>query len=60
MSHFYDALETRDPIEREAALMAALPAQVAHAQKTHPPSPKHWRASMPPASTAVKLWRLCL
>jgi phenylacetate-CoA ligase len=29
---FYDALESRDPAEREAALMAALPAQVAHAQ----------------------------
>lgn len=29
---YYDALETRDPAEREAALMAALPAQVAHAQ----------------------------
>ena len=27
-----DALETRDPAAREAALMAALPAQVAHAQ----------------------------
>jgi phenylacetate-CoA ligase len=36
MSHFYDALETRDPIEREATLMAALPAQVAHAQKNSP------------------------
>jgi phenylacetate-CoA ligase len=29
---FFDALETRDPAEREAALLAALPAQVAHAQ----------------------------
>jgi phenylacetate-CoA ligase len=29
---FYDALETRDPAAREAALLAALPAQVAHAQ----------------------------
>jgi phenylacetate-CoA ligase len=28
----YDALETRDPAAREAALLAALPAQVAHAQ----------------------------
>lgn len=35
-SHFYDALETRDPIEREAALMAALPAVVAHAQQASP------------------------
>jgi phenylacetate-CoA ligase len=33
MSTFHDTLETRDPAEREAALMAALPAQVAHAQK---------------------------
>lgn len=29
---FYDTLETRDPAAREAALMAALPAQVAAAQ----------------------------
>jgi len=33
MSQHYDALETRSPQEREAALMAALPAQIAHAQK---------------------------
>jgi phenylacetate-CoA ligase len=32
MNHFYDALETRSPAEREAAQMAALPGQVAHAQ----------------------------
>lgn len=32
MKH-YDALETRSPQEREAALMAALPAQIANAQK---------------------------
>ena len=32
MSDFYDTLETRDPRAREAALMAALPTQVAHAQ----------------------------
>jgi phenylacetate-CoA ligase len=36
MSSHYDALETRNPVEREAALMAALPAQVAHAQKNSP------------------------
>jgi phenylacetate-CoA ligase len=30
---FFDALETRDAGEREAQLMAALPAQVAHAQR---------------------------
>lgn len=34
MSSWYDALETRSPSEREAALLAALPAQVAHAQKS--------------------------
>ena len=32
MSDFFDALEARDPRERDAALMAALPRQVAHAQ----------------------------
>ena len=35
-SNFYDALETRDPVEREAALMAALPNVVAHAQQASP------------------------
>jgi len=34
MSEFFDALETRDAALREAALMAALPAQVAAAQRT--------------------------
>ena len=34
MSEFYDALETRDPEAREAALLAALPAQIARAQAT--------------------------
>ncbi len=33
MNTHMDALETRDPAEREAALLAALPAQIAHAQK---------------------------
>ena len=32
-AEFFDALETRDPAAREAALMAALPAQLAHAQQ---------------------------
>jgi phenylacetate-CoA ligase len=36
MSKFFDALETRDPQAREAALMAALPRQVAHAQAQAP------------------------
>ncbi len=34
MSEHFDALETRDPAAREAALMAALPKQVAAAQRT--------------------------
>jgi phenylacetate-CoA ligase len=33
MSQHFDSLETRSTAEREAALFAALPAQVAHAQK---------------------------
>jgi len=34
VSHdFYDALEARDPAVREARLMAALPVQIAHAQR---------------------------
>jgi len=32
MSNYFDALETRDPFQREAALLAALPKQVAHAK----------------------------
>ncbi len=34
MADFFDALEQRSPAEREAALMAALPAQISHAQKS--------------------------
>jgi phenylacetate-CoA ligase len=33
---FYDALETRAPQEREAALMAALPKHIAHAKRNAP------------------------
>nr|WP_295771904.1 AMP-binding protein [Rhodoferax sp.] len=33
MSSAYDALETRPPAQREAALMAALPGQLAHAKR---------------------------
>ncbi len=36
VSDFYDALETRDPAVREAALFAALPAQIARAQTSAP------------------------
>lgn len=34
MTEYYDHLETRDPAQREAQLLAALPAQVAHAQQS--------------------------
>ncbi len=33
MTSYFDALETREPAQREAALLAALPRQVAHAQQ---------------------------
>ena len=36
MTQHYDALEVRDPAQREAALLAALPVQVAHAQSRSP------------------------
>ena len=36
MNTHLDALEKRAPAEREAALLAALPAQIAHAQKNSP------------------------
>jgi phenylacetate-CoA ligase len=36
MSKYYDSLETRDPEQREQALLAALPGQIAHARKNAP------------------------
>ncbi len=36
MTDFFDALETRAPVEREAALLAALPMQVAYAKLASP------------------------
>jgi len=36
MPEYYDALETRDPQERERGLMAALPGQLEHAKKKAP------------------------
>jgi len=36
MTDFYDALEQRDPAQREAALLQALPQQIAHAQNNAP------------------------
>jgi len=36
MTDFYDSLETRDPAEREQALIQAVSAQIAHAKKKAP------------------------
>ncbi len=36
MPDYFDALETRDPQQRERALMAALPLQIGHAKKNAP------------------------
>ena len=36
MSDFFDTLETRDPEQRERAVLAALPAQIAHAKSRAP------------------------
>src|SRR5690349_15491695 len=36
MPEYYDSLETRDPGERERALMAALPGHLAHAKRNAP------------------------
>ncbi len=36
MTEYYDSLESRDPAEREKALLGALPGQIAHAQKYAP------------------------
>ena len=49
MSSFYDALETRSPAEREADLLARLPAQIAHAQQ-HSPAFAHILAGVDAAS----------
>jgi phenylacetate-CoA ligase len=47
MKH-YDALETRAPEVREAALLAALPAQVAHA-RAHAPALAEWLKDVVPS-----------
>jgi phenylacetate-CoA ligase len=45
MNDLYDALEARDPAQREAALMAALPRQVAQAQ-AHSEAMAQWLAGV--------------
>src|SRR5579863_9351507 len=51
---FYDALERRDPLERESALLAALPAIIA-AAKQHAPAYRDRLAKVRPAE--ITDWR---
>ena len=53
MTSFYDALESRAPAEREAALLAALPGQVAHA-RTHSPAFADILAGVQPADVTTR------
>lgn len=53
MSRHYDTLETRTPAEREAALMNALPQQVAHA-KANAPFFTQWLKNVDPASVTSR------
>ena len=59
MTEAFDALETRDPAEREAALMRALPAQIAAAQahRRLRRDPARRRCRVPSARAAR--WRSC-
>jgi len=53
MSEHYDSLETRDPAEREKALLTALPAQIAHAKK-HAPGFSRILADIDPQSVTSR------
>src|SRR5690242_9312613 len=53
MSEHYDRLETRRPEEREAALMQALPGQIAHA-KANAPFFKAWLREVDPAAVTSR------
>jgi phenylacetate-CoA ligase len=53
MPDYYDSLEIRDPEERERALMAALPGQIARAMK-HAPGWARILAGVDPASVASR------
>ena len=54
MTTFFDALETREPAQREAALMAAFPAQVAHAKQASAALAQILKAVDPAAVTSRK------
>lgn len=51
-AEYFDALETRDPAEREAALLAALPGQLAHAQAQSPAQARRLAGIDPQAITS--------
>ena len=51
---FYDALETRDPAEREASLMAAL-SRIIAAAKEHAPAYRRLLAAIEPESITDRL-----
>jgi phenylacetate-CoA ligase len=53
MSSHYDNLETRDPAAREAAFMAALPGQIAHA-RSHAPAFAESLKHIDPASVTSR------
>jgi phenylacetate-CoA ligase len=53
MSEHFDALETRDPETRERAILAALPAQIAHA-RTHAPAFARILADVDPAAVTSR------
>ena len=59
MTEFFDALETREPREREAQLMRRWPQQVAHAQPEHGCVRQILAASTPPRSRRARRWRGC-
>lgn len=54
MTTFFDALETRESAQREAALMAAFPAQVAHAKQASAALAQILKAVDPAAVTSRK------
>ena len=60
MTDFYDALEVRDPAERERDLLAALPRQIVQAQTAAAglrEDPRRRRSR--PTSRAARRWRSC-
>jgi phenylacetate-CoA ligase len=59
MNDYYDALETRDPAERERAVLARLPLQIAHA-KAHAPAYAKLLADVDPAQVTSRAALACL